>query len=145
MNFKLLLRENATKQAVACSHGTLAHDPTISFGRNRSLFTIFQPGGGGLRQLQLGALLSQNTQHFPCSPKGYKPKANPIVSYILILSQLHKRFCSSLGSHYPHAAALSFRIWGVLLSACVIVQESLCHGTLDHGAVQERHKSQESR
>ena len=88
----------------------------------------------------LGALLSHETQHFPCSPKGYKPKPSPGVPHFL-----YEVSCtvSSLSGRYqichPHTAALSFRIWGTLSSAFI------CHATLGHGGVQERHKSRESR
>ena len=103
---------------LACSRGTLVHDPPISIGRNGSSFTILQPWRGS-RYLCLEPLLLHETQHFPCSPKGYKPKAN---LNILILIQLCKQ-CSSLSGRYqschPRAAALSFRIWGTLSSVSV--------------------------
>ena len=104
--------------------------------------------GGALRALQLGALLSHETQLFPRSPKGHKPKANPVVPHILILSWLHTQFSSPSGryqSQHPHAAALFFGIWGTLSSGCVIAQKNKCHGALHHGEIQERTKSQESR
>ena len=87
-----------TRQIGARPCGALVHDPTISIGRNGSSLTIFQPAGG-LRALMLGALLSHTTQHFPCSSKGYKPKANPIVPHILIFSRLHKQFSSPSGMY----------------------------------------------
>ena len=96
---------SVTKQTGVHPRGTLVNDPTIDAGRNRSLFTIFQPWV--LREFMLGVILSHKTQHFPCSSKGYKPKPSPIVPPFLIVSQLCKHL----------TAALSFRIWGTLSSA----------------------------
>ena len=134
---------------LACSRGTLVHDPPISIGRNGSSFTILQPWRGS-RYLCLEPLLLHETQHFPCSPKGYKPKANLNSSPYSHLNPAVQAVLQSLWqvpkSPSSGSSPVLQDLGHVVISLCVIiVQESMCCGALDHGEVQERHKSRDSR
>ena len=66
---------------------------------------------GELRAPELGVILSHETQHFPRSSLGYKPKTSPKVSHVLI--------CVGPGIQCHQL--------------CVVVQKSMCHVVLDHG------------
>ena len=89
------------------------------------------------------ALFSRETQHFSCSPPGYKPKASPQIPHFLDLSWLHKQFAIHSGSESPSSHSSSFLqdLGYVVISLRVIVQKSMCRVTLDHGETQERHRS----
>ena len=90
---------------------------------------------GGLGALPLRALLSQETQHFPCSPKGYKPKPCPKVPLILLhpLWNVHLWVSESPSSC---SSSLLQDLGYVVLCLCVVVQSNMCHVTLDYGGVQ---------
>ena len=97
-----------TKQTRARPRGTLMHDPTISVEENTFLFTGFQPWRGQWLRAHLHrALLSHNTQPFPYSPPGCKPKPRPEVPPILICSSAS---CTNRSPYpLPHAL-VGFRV-----------------------------------
>ena len=81
-------------------------DSTICAERNRFLLTGFQHWVGGAESPPTQIPLLPETQHFPCSPKGYKSKPCPEVSISLSVHQpatqtvLHSSECiSELSSH----------------------------------------------
>ena len=119
-----------TKQTGAHSRGALVYDPTISVERNRFLLTGFQPCGG--------------CEHFSsesCSPT--RPGTSLAPQKAISQKPPNILVCAQASCAHSLAAALPFRIWGVVISLHVIVQEYMRCVTLDHGEVQERHKSQE--
>ena len=74
-----------TEQIGACPQWHLGERPNSQYWKEQvfiyNILTL-----GALGALQLRAHLSHENQHFPCSPKGYKPET-PKVPHVLIFFQ----------------------------------------------------------
>ena len=118
----MLVTELSRRGAHPCV--TLEKYPTVKAGRNRFLFTAFQPWES-LEHLSLKPSLPMRPSTFHALHQATSqntPKSFPCSYRVLI--QLHKLFSSPSGryqSHYPHAAALSFGICDTCSSAPILI------------------------
>ena len=117
--------------------------------KETDLFTGFQPWGRGAESTPAQSPVLHETST-PLAPHQAVSQnhAQSSLSPYLFLSRLCKQVSIPSGrcscgfqSDHPLAVALSFRIWGTLFSASMLmVQGNMCHVTMDHG----RHTSPES-
>ena len=129
------------KQTVVCACGALMHDSTISVEGNRFLFTGFQPLGAGAENTPAQSLVVSWDPAHPLLPT--RPRSSPYP--YLFLSWLCKQISILFGKYpcrfqscHPLAATLLQDLEYIVLNLHVIVQENMCHVTLNHGGVQER-------
>ena len=122
------------------------NNPTNSIGRNRSLFTIFQPWGSQSTYFMSPPFPGESA--LPLFPKRLKGEQKPQMSPFPYLKPAAQTVLQSLWkvpkSPFSRSSSALQDRGCVAVSLHVVVQESMCCVTRDHGKVQERHKSQES-